>query len=323
MPKPIVLAYRAVWNPTELPPAKIDYAPLTHIAHAFVTVERGAIRFPDETASRALIHTAHKHGVKVTLAIGGAASNRELSALCASEAATKTLAARIASHVTTLGYDGADIDWEHPETVADTARLSRFTRLLRQALPRPRLVTMATPSTDWNARWYDAPAILSHLDFAAVMTYDFFGSWSASAGHHSALFAGATGDPALCASAAIRYWQSVKRFPASKLLLGIPLYARGFRTKAWGDPVQAVADKTIEAAYRTLGVGATDAAAGCATWKTERGAVLMSGDNPETARQKGAWTRAHQLAGVFFWELSGDAPGELSVVRAARAGLAT
>ena len=321
MNKPIILAYLADWKAAELPAAKVDYAKMTHIAHSFAVATNEGVTFPDVKASRELITTAHKKGVKVTLAIGGAESNRALSTLCQTVDGAKKLAASVAAHVQTIGYDGVDVDWEHPENRADAGRLSLFVAELRRVVPRPKLLTMAVPATDWSAKWHDAPALLPHLDWAAVMTYDFYGPWSGDAGHHAALFPTKASDPSLSGSAAIKYWRTVKKFPASKLLLGVSVYARGFRAKAWGDVVSNHADKEVERAYRDLGgVGKTDAATGTATWKAENGAVILSGDNPDTARQKGGWAKSQNLAGVFFWELSQDLDGDKSVIRAARRG---
>ncbi|MBC7805420.1 MAG: glycoside hydrolase family 18 protein [Akkermansiaceae bacterium] len=329
--KPIVLAYRSSWNENDLPPDRVNWSLLTHIAHSFALAESGGIRFPPIDASRALVETAHRNGVKVLLAVGGADSNKALSALCATEVGTQKLVAEIAAQVKKVGYDGADIDWEHPASVTDTNRLSRFAAALRGALPRPMLVTIAVPSVDWDGRWYDAPALLSHVDWAAVMCYDYYGPWSNRAGYHAALFPLKTGVPqadqtALTASGSIRYWRETKRFPASKLILGIPLYVRGFRTKNWSDPVANPADKQFSVAYRTLkGAGVIDKTAVCATWLAEDGAVIASGDNPETALRKGAWAKQNGLAGIFFWELSQDGDGKMvpSVIAAARKGFET
>lgn len=326
MNKAVVLAYRSDWTASELPAERINYKSLTHIAHSFAIAEGGRIRFPETEATRSLIATAHRNGVKVLLAIGGADSNKELSGMCATDTGMQKLVGEIAAHIKTFSYDGADIDWEHPDNATDTARLSRFTAALRKALPHPKLVTMAVPSVDWNGRWYDSAAILPHLDWVAVMCYDFYGPWTDRAGHHAALFAPKGADAALSASAAIRYWRETKRFPESKILLGIPLYARGFRAKNWGDPVPNPADRQFDTSYRALkSVGVTDKTAVCATWSAENGSVIASGDNPETALKKGIWAKKNRLAGIFFWELSQDGDGKTlpSVIQAARKGFET
>ena len=312
MKKPIVLAYRASWQDTAGSAARIAYRPLTHIAHSFAVAEKNVLTFPGDATSRDLVQTAHKNGVKVTIAIGGAESNKNLSALCATDVGTKALAKSVAAQIKAIGYDGADVDWEHPENADDTNRLSRFVAALRAELPRPLLLTMAAPSTDWSGRWYDAPAIIPHLDWVAVMCYDFYGTWSDTAGRHAPLFAAKGTEPVFSASVGMEYWNKKKHFPAEKLVLGIPVYARGFRTKNWGDPVPNAADKNIEAAYRTLGASVTDRQAVCATWTAENGAVLLSGDNAETARIKGEWARKQGYGGVFFWELSQDSDNKTS-----------
>ena len=326
--KSVVLAYRSDWNAKELPAERIDYKPLTHIANAFALADKGGIRFPAVDSSRALIETAHRNDVKVLLAVGGAESNKELSAICATPVGTRQLAEQIASHVQTMGYDGVDIDWEMPESVPDTNRLSGFTAALRKVLPRTKMLTMAVTPVDWFGRWFDGPALIPYLDWIAVMCYDLYGPWSERAGHQAALLppkgtASGTEAAMLTASGAIRYWREKKKIPANKLLLGIPLYARGFRAKQWGDPVPDVSDKKFETSYRALNsIGKSEDALVCATWLGAAGTVRYSGDNPESARKKGIWAKQNGLAGVFFWELSQDGDGKTlpSIVRAAREG---
>ncbi len=326
--KPIVLAYRSDWNEAELPPERVNYKPLTHIAHSFAVVGATGIKSPATDSARKLVETAHRNGVKVLLAVGGAESNAALSTLCATKAGARTLAQSVAARVLSIGYDGADIDWESPENHTEGNRLSHFVAEMRLALPRPKLVTMAVTAVDWFGRWFDSPALEPHVDWAAVMCYDFYGPWSDRAGYHSALYPSKKAPPkadeqGMTASGGIHYWRERKRFPADKLLLGIPLYARGFRTKEWGAVVPNAADRKFEVTIRSLkDGGTTDPDAVCATWQSENGSVLLAGDNTHTARLKGAWARQNKLGGVFFWELSQDGDGKSapSVIRAARDG---
>ncbi len=57
------------------------------------------------------------------------------------------------------------------------------------------------------------------------MAYDFTGSWSQTSGHHAQLFAGNPGEAS--GSAAVDYVISTG-FPATKVLLGVPVYGRSF-----------------------------------------------------------------------------------------------
>lgn len=323
MNQKVVLAYRSSWNVADLPPGRVAYKPLTHIAHSFAVAETPMLVFPDDKQSRDLVQTAHKNGVKVTLAVGGADSNAMLNTLCGTEKMTVALAKTVAAHVKRIGYDGVDVDWEHPGNAAEMNRLSSFVAALRRELRRPLLLTMAVPSTDWNGRWYDISAIVPHLDWVAVMTYDFYGPWSADAGHHAALFAAPGTEPTFCASAGMAYWEKKRRVPVAKLLMGLPIYARGFRTKNWGDAVPNPDDKKMDAAYRALPPpGTTDTKLVCATWTQESGAVILSGDNAATAEIKGRFAAKSGYAGIFFWELSQDGDGKKtpSLIAAAARG---
>ena len=331
--KPVTLAYRSDWNWSDLPPGRVRWRELTHIAHAFAEPKRTGFTFPEEDHGRGLVAAARANGVAALLAVGGEGSNRALSALCASDAGAQKAADQIVAFADRQGYSGVDVDWEHPESAADSQRLTRFVALLRERLPHPRLVTLAAPTSEYYGRWYDAGAMLPHLDWFAVMCYDFYGAWTKHAGYHAALYPSRTvtgGEEEaalLTGDAAIRYWRERRRLPAAKLLLGVPLYARGFRAAAWG--ARKTADTAPEEMpFRALAVrkdllAARDDAAVAATWVSADGAVRYAGDDNETARRKGAWARERNLGGVFFWELSEDGDGHKmpSLVAAARAGL--
>lgn len=318
--KSICLAYRSDWNADALPPERIDFRPLTHIAHSFITVKGNTVMPPDERHARALVGAAHKKGVKVTLAIGGAESNASLTAACATETGAAKLADAIVAFVRKIGYDGVDIDWEMPENTTDGNRLTLLVRLLRKRLPAPYLVTMAVPALDWSGKWFDAKALIPLVDWFAIMTYDFYGPWSDTAGYHAALFPSKTASPReaerfLTASSGIEYWRKNKQCPPQKLVMGIPLYARGFRTAHWGDRVANSADKNLDSSYADIAVrykaGAhRDNTAVVAIWESPDKREHYSGDDAVTTRQKGIWAKKQNIAGIFFWELSQDGDGK-------------
>jgi chitinase len=159
--------------------------------------------------------------------------------------------------------------------------------------------------------------LLPHIDFLNLMTYDFSGPWSAQAGHNAPL--------GFCKSA-IAFWNSTLGWPKEKLILGVPLYGRGFRASAIGEK----ATGSYERSYVSLSDAQKLVRAGWATktdlkesvsWAAKPGGgELVSFEDTASARNKSAWAREQKLGGVFFWELSGDVPGS-AVLRAARAGL--
>ncbi|MFJ7333360.1 glycoside hydrolase family 18 protein [Streptomyces sp. NPDC101110] len=231
-------------------------------------------------------------------------------------------------------FDGIDIDWEYPNScgaTCDTSGKAAF-RTLMQALRAKfgsrNLVTAAitadaTPGGKIDAADYAGAA--QYVDWYNPMTYDFFGAWDASGptAPHSPL----TSYPGIPkadyhSSATIAKLKGLG-IPASKLLLGIGFYGRGWTGvtqaapggaatgPAAGTYEQGIEDyKVLKAKCPATGTVAGTAYAKCGTnW--------WSYDTPATIGTKMDYKNRQGLGGTFFWELSGDtANGEL--IRAIR-----
>lgn len=250
--KPIVLGYYPSWVKAS-PPDKIDYSLFTHIVHAFATVDRqGNLRLPEAKAARDLCRRAHAKNVKVLLALGGADSNDTLTAAMADEKGAERLTQSLVEAAAQVGYDGVDVDWEFPENDTDQKRMEELVRRLRAALKkhsRDSLLTMAVPALNWNGRRYATDALLPHVDFINVMTYDMHGPWSGHAGHNAPLFEtpedtkdGAGNN----AAAALAYWTKERNWPRERLLIGLPCYGRGFRATRLGEATTGLAKRQKE-----------------------------------------------------------------------------
>jgi chitinase len=152
------------------------------------------------------------------------------------------------------------------------------------------------------------------------MTYDYFGAFNPQGptAPHSPLtsYAGIP-QAGFNSDAAIQKLKS-KGVPASKLLLGIGFYGRGWTgvtQEAPGGTATGAAPGTYEAGIEDYKVlknrcPATKTIAGTAYAKC--GSEWWSYDTPATIRSKMSWTKSQGLGGAFFWELSGDTTnGEL------------
>ncbi|MFC8147113.1 glycoside hydrolase family 18 protein [Streptomyces paradoxus] len=226
-------------------------------------------------------------------------------------------------------FDGIDIDWEYPNTcgaTCDTSGKAAF-RNLMQALrakfgPR-NLVTAAitadaTPGGKIDAADYAGAA--PYVDWYNPMTYDFFGAWDATGptAPHSPLTS-YSGIPKADnhSSATIAKLKGLG-IPASKLLLGIGFYGRGWTgvtQAAPGGTATGPAAGTYEQGIEDYKVlrstcPATGTVAGTAYAKC--GSNWWSYDTPATIGTKMNYKNQQGLGGTFFWELSGDTSnGEL------------
>jgi chitinase len=226
-------------------------------------------------------------------------------------------------------FDGIDIDWEYPNAcgaTCDTSGKAAFRNLmqaLRAKFGSKNLVTAAitadaTPGGKIDAADYAGAA--PYVDWYNPMTYDFFGAWDAAGptAPHSPLTS-YSGIPKadFHTSATIAKLKGLG-IPASKLLLGIGFYGRGWTgvtQSAPGGTATGPAAGTYEQGiddYKVLKAKcpATGTVAGTAYAKC--GNDWWSYDTPATIATKMNYKNQQGLGGTFFWELSGDtANGEL------------
>ncbi|MFJ4281253.1 glycoside hydrolase family 18 protein [Streptomyces massasporeus] len=226
-------------------------------------------------------------------------------------------------------FDGIDIDWEYPNTCGascDTSGKAAFRNLmqaLRAKFGSKNLVTAAitadaTPGGKIDAADYAGAA--QYVDWYNPMTYDFFGAWDTAGptAPHSPLTSYAGIPKADNHSSATIAKLKGLGIPASKLLLGIGFYGRGWTgvtQAAPGGTATGPAAGTYEQGiedYKVLRTKcpATGTVAGTAYAKC--GANWWSYDTPATIGTKMNYKNQQGLGGTFFWELSGDtANGEL------------
>ncbi|ALO92581.1 Chitinase [Streptomyces hygroscopicus subsp. limoneus] len=226
-------------------------------------------------------------------------------------------------------FDGIDIDWEYPNAcgnTCDTSGREAFKNLmaaLRSKFGSGNLVTAAITADATSGGKIDAAdyaGAAQYVDWYNPMTYDYFGAWDATGptAPHSPLNS-YSGIPKADyhTSATIAKLKGLG-VPASKLLLGIGFYGRGWTgvtQAAPGGTATGPAAGTYEQGiddYKVLKTKcpATGTVGGTAYAKC--GSDWWSYDTPATIATKMTYKNQQGLGGTFFWELSGDtANGEL------------
>ncbi|WP_392875805.1 glycoside hydrolase family 18 protein [Streptomyces sp. LN499] len=226
-------------------------------------------------------------------------------------------------------FDGIDIDWEYPNAcglTCDTSGRDTYGNVLaalRAKFGTGNLVTSAITADGSDGGKLDAVdygGAAQYVDWYNPMTYDFFGAWDAQGptAPHSPLTS-YTGIPkeGYTSDAAVTKLKALG-VPASKLLLGIGFYGRGWTgvtQDAPGGTATGAATGTYEAGiedYKVLkgSCPATGTVAGTAY--AHCGTNWWSYDTPATIATKMDYKNQQGLGGTFFWELSGDtANGEL------------
>jgi chitinase len=226
-------------------------------------------------------------------------------------------------------FDGIDIDWEYPNAcgnTCDTSGQDAFKNVmaaLRAKFGSSALITAAITADASSGGKIDATdyaGAAQYVDWYDPMTYDFFGAWDATgptAPHSPLTSYSGIPNADFNTSATIAKLKGIG-IPASKLLLGIGFYGRGWTgvtQDAPGGTATGPAAGTYEQGiddYKVLKTKcpATGTVGGTAYAKC--GSDWWSYDTPSTIATKMSYKNEQGLGGTFFWELSGDtANGEL------------
>lgn len=359
--QPLNAVYYPSWRIYKgLSPANLQLDFINRIYYAFVLPNPdGTLRSLDEYADNeieadgvsgciaATAQVKQHHGdddnnnnnkIELLFSIGGGTGSGPFPELASSESSRETFARSCRELVDAHGFDGVDIDWEHPDSPVSGADYLALLRTLREHLPSPQyLLTTALPVGEWVLQHVDLHAASGFLDGLNLMSYDFAGSWTEVAGHHAQLLAPCAGGPVMeehhpilrtSAHAGVEYVVS-RGFPREKLVFGVPAYARTFAgARAVGQPFGEAA----EIDYVDLPTGwihgaTVDEETGAAWYLDEEGdgegepKGLVSFDVPQTVRRKGAYARLLGLGGLFYWTGAGDVVGPESLVKAGYDGL--
>ena len=210
----------------------------THINYAFaIPKEDGTMRpLPNDAFTNKLIEKAHAAGVKVLLSVGGWSYQEiplEATFVKATETAEKCelLAQSIVAQAVQYGFDGVDLDWEHPneQTAAQYEALVKALRV--QCDEHGLYLTCAViggPSMDLAIT--DEAA--AQFDWINAMGYD-----GGEGEEHS---------PLSLAVDYITYWTQTRGIAKDKVVIGVPFYERpswaSYDALVAADPQNAYSD---------------------------------------------------------------------------------
>lgn len=279
-----VVGYYPSWEPESL--QSVDFGILTHVCYAFaIPTADGSLRdLENPDTAQALIRSAHENGAKVLLSVGGWSYNdtpleQTFMEATSDEDRIEWFAENILGMCEKYGFDGVDMDWEHPRTDGTSAKQYETLMLIlsERLHAQDKLLTAAVLSgvtADGNI-YYDAAAqtnaVLNAVDFINVMAYD-----GGDGERHSAYdFAVACG----------AYWRETRGLPAYKVVLGVPFYARP-SWAGYGTILEAVpdADRQDHVSYNGMD-------------------VYYNG--VDTIAQKTVYAKEN-LGGIMIWELTQD-----------------
>jgi chitinase len=349
-----VMGYYVGYDLNAYPIASIDWAGLTHIVFSPLTLNDDLslnLSFSDQNGTgqqdaMAVAQAAHAHGVKALLMLGGAGAGANIAA-AAGAGQRASFVAALTGAMTTLGYDGIDLDWEDSVDLDDLVALAQA---LRAAKPNillsypagaingnfqsvdPRLATLAASLDRFNVQtYYPSTAV-------AGQGWD---SWFSSP------LGGVSGTTPIAIDDTLQRYAAAG-IPKSKLGMGIAFYAicytggiTGPRQPTNGttqqivggdnqyplrafyapggtfdasDGANRIRDASAAEPYLTFASPVSDGPCGAAT-------QYIAYEDETSIAAKGAFSRANGYGGIIIWTIEegwlpagaagGRAPNEL------------
>ena len=325
-----MVGYFPSWAPSTrmYMPADIPADILTHVNYAFVVPDGQGLCVPDNALTaddniaglQALKKVRPK--LQLLISIGGANLDAAFQHVVQTPENITRFATSCLDLMKSWGFDGLDIDWEFTQDefkepfTALMTEMRRQVDALGQADGRTYLLTMAAPAGPWGMARLELDKIAPLVDWINLMTYDYYGSWSAVTGFNAPLYVSPADPQGLSVDKTVHAYLDAG-VPANKLVLGVPFYGAAWQGVGDADnglfqPNGGVFNQgTLD--YREIAANYLGSftlyrePTSLAPWlyDSQQG-VMITFDDPQSLKEKAAYARKLGLGGMMIWQLAGD-----------------
>ncbi len=315
---------------------------LTHINYAFANISNGQMveGFRNDKANFERLNSLKRRhpDLKVLVSVGGWTWSKVFSDVSLTRESRQRFISSAVDFLKRHDLDGLDIDWEYPGQKGDdnifrpedrenfTALLAEARMALDQvgaASGKHYLLTIAAGADDKFLAHTEMGKAAASLDFVNLMTYDQFGPWDATTGHHSPLYVHPANPYLLSATKVVDHFIAAG-VPAGKIVLGVPFFG-----KAWGNvpPVEnglyqpgGPTKEQLQTFYGNLRSDFENRNGYVRYWDDVSGVpylynaekrIFVTYDDVQSVTQKSRYVLDRGLGGIMFWELNGDPRREL------------
>ena len=313
----------------------IDANKLTHINYAFVDVKDSMAwltNIATDTINFRKLNYLKKDNpnLKILISIGGWSWSENFSDAVLTESSRSKFARTSAAIVEQYNLDGVDIDWEYPgmkgeDNVFRAEDKENFTlmfKAIREELQglskktgKSYQLTTALPCFPKLFDVTEMGRVGAYLDYVNIMAYDFYVSGD-TAGHHSNLFPSENYDREDSGEKAFKEFTKAG-VPPEKLVLGIPFYGRSWIMKNDDNRgINRQVDSTVRGGGFTFIKDSLMIRPGLVRYWDDKAKApylwnattrqLVTYDDEESVKYKCEYIKAHNMAGVMFWQYASD-----------------
>ncbi|CAG9830204.1 unnamed protein product [Diabrotica balteata] len=304
------------------PPELLDGKLCTHLNYAFVKVDgdgnlahwKKSLDIDKRMFEKILSLKKANKKLKVLISLGETPP-QIFSQVAADSTKRQKLVTSSVNFLKKYGFDGIDVDWEHPNIV-DKENFIHLLAELKLALKKDNyLLTVALQS--YPTAGYNTTAISENVDMINLMCYVFYGRWSKYTGHNSALFGSSleTEDERnrRNTAACLQNWLKAGAVK-DKINIGMPFYGRIFNL---ADPNNHELHSLITGVgnpetltYRQICLNYTNYTT---VWSDEQKISYkyfnnqwMSFENEQSIMEKAKYIKSQNVAGAMIWQIGQD-----------------